>query len=138
MLHQIGVLSGPEKVNQDLAFAHRSDFLLGGRAHLEDDVGSGPERSSVGQHLGTHCAISLIAEVGGIAGTRFDGDRKAQLDELFDHIGHGGHALFQRKGFPWDADALDVTTLDVTTLGARALDVGRRVGRGRHAESPGV
>ena len=98
---------------------HERHLLRGGRPHLEDDIGRRPDGGSIGQYLGARGAVGIVAEIGGLTGTGFDADAKAQLDELFDHIGHGGHALFQREGFPQHAYAL----------------VG---GGGHERESPGV
>jgi hypothetical protein len=38
LLHQLGVLGGPDEVDERRALAHQRHFVAAGRAHLEDDV----------------------------------------------------------------------------------------------------
>ncbi|MCY1239282.1 hypothetical protein D9M72_520700 [compost metagenome] len=111
LLHQLGVLRRPDEVDQCAALAHQAHFLGAGRAHLEDNVRGGPQRRGIRQHFGPGGAIGFVAEVGGLARARFDGDRKAQLDEFFHHVGHGGYTFFAGESFAGDADALGVTAL---------------------------
>ncbi|MNS87485.1 hypothetical protein D3C72_1214320 [compost metagenome] len=77
--------------------------------------------------------------MGCFTSTRFNADAKAQLGELFHHLRHGGHTLFQRKGFLQDTNALggtglgaiarDITWQGTSSHGGRALVAG-------HGSSP--
>ena len=104
LLHQLGVLRGPDEADQDRARAHQRHFLGAGGAHLEHDVRSRPQRGGIGQYLGAHRTIAVIVEVGGRTGPGLHSNGKAQPVQLLHHIGHGGDALFQRKGLARNPD----------------------------------
>ncbi len=100
LLHQFRVLRRPDEAHQRAAFAHQPDFLLARPAHLEDDVGRSPQLGRTVDNLCACGAVSVVAEIGCVAGAGFDGDLEAQLDEFLDNIGHGGHTFFSRSSFP--------------------------------------
>jgi hypothetical protein len=106
LLHQIGVLRGPDEADQGLPFAHQRDFIGGGWSHLEHQVGLRPQSGGRVGHRSARSAVGVVGTIRGIARTRFDGDGKAQFDQFFDHLGHRGHALFSWKNFAWHTNAL--------------------------------
>jgi len=106
LLHQLGVLRRPDEVDQRTAAPHQPHFVLAGRAHLEHDVGRGPQLRGPSDDFGTGGAVGVIAEIGRISRTGFNGHRETEFDQFFHHIGHGGDAFLAREGFPGHANAL--------------------------------
>ena len=92
-LQQLGVLRRPDEADQRAAFAHQADFVRARPAHLEDDVGRGPQPGRALDDLGARGAVDIVAEIRRIPGAGFDGDLEAELDELFDDFGHRGDAF---------------------------------------------
>jgi len=93
LLHQFGILRGPDEADQHAALAHQRHFLGTRRPHLEHEVGPAPQGGSVGDHLGSGCAIGLVTDAGGISGARLHLNGETQLDELFNDFGHRGNAF---------------------------------------------
>jgi hypothetical protein len=48
----------------------------------------------------------LVRQVGQIARALFYRHLKTKFDQLGDHIGHSGNALFARENLSWDTNAL--------------------------------
>ena len=99
-----GFCAGQMKPISVAAFAHQADFVRARGAHLEDDVRSGPEFGRRRHDLGAGGAVGVVGEVRGVARAAFHGHREAQLDELLDHVGHGGDALFSQRRLLGHAD----------------------------------
>ena len=70
-------LPGPRTLNTMSDIAHS-------RAAIVDDFRAGG-------------AVGVVADLRGVAGTRFDGDPETQLDQLLDDLGDGGDPLLARK-----------------------------------------
>ena len=106
LLHQVGVLSGPQETDQRLAFVHQGHFFIRGGTDLEDDVAAAPKRGSVGRNGGAGLDIGFVREVCQFTRTLFHHHGKAELGQFGHHIGYGGDAFFTEKNLPWHADAL--------------------------------
>ena len=57
LLHQIGVLSGPQETNERLAFVHKLNFFGSRRTDLEDDVTATPKRCGTGRDAGARLLV---------------------------------------------------------------------------------
>ena len=103
---QLGVLSGPEKRDQDLALPQAIGLVATGygvrlrSAHLEDDVAAGPERVDIVNYRRARIPIRLIRETRGLARTRLDGDLKAEFPERGHDFGGRRNAPFARMNLP--------------------------------------
>ena len=104
LLHQFGVLGGPDEADEGRALAQLRGFGGGGRADLEDDIGGGVELGGGACHRGAGGPVGLIAEVGGVPRPPFDTDLEAELQEFFDHFRDGGDALFAGEGLARHSD----------------------------------
>ncbi len=58
----------------------------------------------VGDDLRPGGAVGVVADLGGVACPRFDGDPETLLDQLLDDLGHGGDPPFAREGLSRDSD----------------------------------
>src|SRR5688572_23610927 len=50
--------------------------------------------------------VAVVREVRRVAGAALHRDAESELDQLLDHLGHGGDALFARGGLARDANQL--------------------------------
>jgi hypothetical protein len=77
LLHQLRILRRPDEADQGAAFADQTDFFRTWSAHLEDDIGRGPQVGGALHDLRTGGAVGIVAEVGVVTGAGFDADGKA-------------------------------------------------------------
>ena len=106
LLHQIGVLSGPQETDKGLAFVHEGNFFRCRRTNLEDDVAAAPKCCRAGRNACTSFCVGLVREVGQITCALLDHHREAKLSQLGDHIGHGGNSLFARENLFGNTNSL--------------------------------
>jgi hypothetical protein len=96
-LHEIGVLRRPDEAEERAAGLHQRDFVGRRGTHPEDHVGGGAKLRGAARDAGAGGLVGLVAEVGRCAGPGLDGDAEAELDQLLDHLGHGGDTLLTRE-----------------------------------------
>jgi hypothetical protein len=106
LLHQIGILGGPQEANQRLAFVHQRHFVGGRGSHLEDDVTAAPKIGRARRNGSTRFNVSLVGQVGLFARTFFYHHGKAEFEQLAHHIGHRGHPFFTGENLSRHANAL--------------------------------
>ena len=104
LLHQFGVLGGPDEADEGRTLAQLRGFGGGGRANLEDDIGGGVELGSRSCDRSAGGPVGVVAEVGGVPRTPLDTDLEAEFQELLDHLGDGGDALFAGEGLARHSD----------------------------------
>src|SRR6185295_11284862 len=102
LMQELGVLRRPDEADERAALAQQRDFVAARRAHLEDDVGHRPEPGGVVDDFGAGRTVGGVAYLGRVAGTRFDGNPEALLDQLLDDLGHGGDPFLAGKALAWD------------------------------------
>ena len=61
-------------------------------------------RGGVVDDFGPGGTVGVVADLGRVAGTRFDGNPEALLDQLLDDLGHGGDPFLAGKALAWDSD----------------------------------
>ena len=105
-MQEIGVLGRPDETDQGAAFAQQGHLITGWTAHLEDDVGLGPEFGGSRHHISTRGAVAFVVTVGQGASTRLHTDPEAQLDQLLHNIRNGGNAFFTREYFLGNTNTL--------------------------------
>ena len=86
-LHQVGVLGGPQKADQGLAFVHQRDFVRCGGTHLEDDIAAAPQCRRARGNGRAGFDIGRIRQVGEFARALFHHHGKAEFDQLAYCIG---------------------------------------------------
>src|ERR1019366_3935267 len=99
LLHQFRVLRRPDEGDQGLALVHQADFFSGRYAYLEDDIGFRPQLGCAVDDLRTRGAVDIVTAIRRVPGAGFHLDGETELNQLFNDFGHGGNALFARRGF---------------------------------------
>jgi hypothetical protein len=100
LLQQFRILRRPDERHQRAAFAQQTNLVRVRAAHLEHDVGRGPQSRRALDDVGAGGAIGVVAEIGCLACARLHGHGKAELDQFFHHFRHGCNALLAGKDFP--------------------------------------
>ena len=103
-LHELGVLRRPDEADERAAGLHQRDLVGRRGTHLEDHVGPGVELRGAARDAGAGGLVGGVVEIGGGPGTGLDVDAEAELDQLLDHVGHGGDALLACEGLAGHSD----------------------------------
>ena len=89
--------AGPMKLTSVAPFA-RAGRVRHRRARRTLNTRSArPQRGALGDELGPGRAVGVVADLRASPAPGLDGDAEAVLDELLDHLGHGGHPLLARQ-----------------------------------------
>ncbi len=104
LLHQFRILRRPDEADQGAAFTQVPHVLGRRYTDLEHDVGRREQPGGALDDLRARGAIGVVTAVCRIARAGFDGNGKAQLDELFHDFGYGGDAFLAGQGFPGNSN----------------------------------
>ena len=137
-LHQLGVLTRPQKGDQHLPFVQPLHFVVAERRmllrspDLENDVAVGPQPLGLRDDRGTGLCVGFIAEARSFARAGLHGDAESELAQFGDDLRCRRYALLAGVDFGRNS-YLHRGPLQLKDLGrkawARAIEP-RRVGTG--------
>jgi hypothetical protein len=82
LLQEFGILCRPDEADQRRAGLHQGDLFGGGRTHLEDQVGTGPQLGGAARDCRTGGLIDLVTEIRSRTGIGLDADGETELDQF--------------------------------------------------------
>ena len=98
LLQQLRVLPRVQEADQRLRFLQAAGAIALGRAHLQDDVRTGPDIVRRGRDFAPRLRVRLIGEAGRGARAFLDDYVKAQFLQLDSHVGRGSNASLAGVG----------------------------------------